>query len=241
MVLPSGSVPVNGRALGGGGPAFGVARVADERVRSTRRGRRRRGAARSRRWPRTTPSSAAPCRAGRSPTPELATRARGGRPDRRRRPSGHARWPLPAGRSSRYHGRPGVELRHHLRLPPQQLGVQQLTEQVVVAVPLAPAVERDHQQVAALQPIEHAAGSLAAHGHVAERTGQPVEDRRAGQERDVGPRHPVEELRAQVVAHEAVVAGGPCSRRSRPGCRRSSPVPPGTARRAIPRSARRGR
>ena len=104
--------------------------------------------------------------------------------------------------------RPGVELGDHLRLPPHQLGVEQLPEEVVVAVPLAPSVERDHQQVAALQTIEHAAGLPAAHGGVAEGTAEPVEDRAAGEERHVGPRDAVEELRTQVVGDEAVIPGG---------------------------------
>ena len=54
---------------------------------------------------------------------------------------------------------PEVELGDHLRLAPPQLGQQQLAEQVVVAVPLPAPVERDDQQVAALQPLEDRARS----------------------------------------------------------------------------------
>ena len=47
--------------------------------------------------------------------------------------------------------RPGVQPGNDVRLASAELGVQQLSEQLVVAVPLAAAVERDHQEVAALQ------------------------------------------------------------------------------------------
>jgi hypothetical protein len=46
--------------------------------------------------------------------------------------------------------RPPVELGDHLRLTPAELARQQLPEQEVVAVPLAPVVERQHQEVAVL-------------------------------------------------------------------------------------------
>ena len=45
--------------------------------------------------------------------------------------------------------------RHELRFTPPQLGAQQVTEQVVVAVPLAPPVQRDQQQVGPLQRLQH--------------------------------------------------------------------------------------
>ncbi len=43
-----------------------------------------------------------------------------------------------------------VKLRDHLRITSPQLRHEQLSEQLVVPVPLTASVERDHQQVAAL-------------------------------------------------------------------------------------------
>ena len=53
---------------------------------------------------------------------------------------------------------------HQLRLAPPQLGQQLVTEEVVVAVPLPPPVERHHQEVAALEPLEHIARTDAPRG-----------------------------------------------------------------------------
>ena len=79
-----------------------------------------------------------------------------GRPGRRRRRPGRGRWRPRAGRSPRTTPPPGGAARRRSSgLASAQLGRQQFAEQRVVAVPLAPAVERDHQQVAALQLLEH--------------------------------------------------------------------------------------
>ena len=99
-----------------------------------------------------------------------------------------------------------MELGHHLRLPRHQLGVQQLAEQVVVAVPLPPG--RAGSPAGCCARADRAlAPSLRADGDVAERPRDPLEDRGAGEERHIGSRDAVEELRAEVVGHEAVVAG----------------------------------
>ena len=83
--------------------------------------------------------------------------------------------------------RPEVELGDVGRLASPQLRRQQVAEQLVIAEPLPPAVERHHQQVAALQPLEDVARSLSTGDRVAERTAHAVEDRRAGEEQDLGP------------------------------------------------------
>ena len=87
-----------------------------------------------------------------------------------------------------------------------EFGLQKLPEQVVVAVPLAAAVERDHQQVPGFHLLENSAGSLLTQDRVAQRSAHPVQDRRADEERRFRFRDPVEEFRAQVVAHIDVVA-----------------------------------
>ena len=59
---------------------------------------------------------------------------------------------------------------------------QHVGEEVVVPVPLAPVVERDHEQVLAVERFERGLASGLAGHRVAERTLQPVEDRRLQQE-----------------------------------------------------------
>ena len=55
--------------------------------------------------------------------------------------------------------RPSVQPRDEVRFAPPELGAEQLPEEAVVAVPLAAAVERDGQEVAALQLFEDLAES----------------------------------------------------------------------------------
>ena len=74
--------------------------------------------------------------------------------------------------------RPEMEIRDQIGLPPPEFRLQQLPEQVVVAVPLTAAVERDHQQVPALHPFEDAPGSLL----------DPGSRRRAARTSGPGPR-----------------------------------------------------
>ena len=55
-----------------------------------------------------------------------------------------------------------MEILDQVGLPALEFGVQQLSEQVVIAVPLTAAVERDHQQIPAFHPLQDAAGFLRA-------------------------------------------------------------------------------
>ena len=88
-----------------------------------------------------------------------------------------------------------------------ELGAEQVPEQVVVAVPLAVAVERDYQQVPGFHLFEDGSGTVLLQDRVAQRSAHPVQDRRAAEERRLRGRDPGEKLRAQVVAHIDVVAG----------------------------------
>ena len=90
--------------------------------------------------------------------------------------------------------------------PRTELAVEELAEQVVVAVAVAGAVERDDQQVVALQRLEHVLRPGPGEHGVAQRTGHPVEDRRAGQERHRLDRQAGEHLGADVVGEQPVVA-----------------------------------
>ena len=69
-----------------------------------------------------------------------------------------------------------MEIGDQLGLPPLEFRPQQFPEQVVVAVPLAAAVERDHQQVPALHLFEDAPGPLLAQDGVAQRAAHAVQD-----------------------------------------------------------------
>lgn len=65
---------------------------------------------------------------------------------------------------------------HEVRLCGRQASAQDVTEEVVVAVPLAPVVERDDEQVGPLQPFEHLLSPTGPRYLVAELCGQAIED-----------------------------------------------------------------
>jgi hypothetical protein len=83
-------------------------------------------------------------------------------------------------------GQPGegapVQLGPHVGRSPLELGVQQVGEQVVIAVPLPMIVERRQEEVGVLELYQQACGAVATGGGVAERAGHPLEDRRLHQE-----------------------------------------------------------
>ena len=58
-------------------------------------------------------------------------------------------------------------------------------EQVVVAVPLTATVQRNHEQVASFELLEHPGRPPAADHGVAERSAHPVENRGADEEADL--------------------------------------------------------
>ncbi len=125
------------------------------------------------------------------PAQRRASRARPGRPPgRRRRRRARAgrrrcglarrprttRWPAGAAPAT-------CSGRSASRWAPQDVG-----EQVVVAVPAALVVQRHHEQVPALQRLEHLAAPGRLGDGVAQRAGEPVEDRGAEQEVADAPR-----------------------------------------------------
>ena len=72
-------------------------------------------------------------------------------------------------------GRPDVQLGDQLGLAPVQLGPQQLAEQVVIAVPLAAAVQRNQQQVRPLQALKSSVRPPGVQDRVAQRPGHAVQ------------------------------------------------------------------
>ena len=104
-------------------------------------------------------------------------------------------------------GRPSMEPRDQLGLTQLQLGSEQLPEQLVVAVPLALAVQRRQQQVGVLQRLQHPARPAGGQDRVTQRPRETLQHRRAGQELHQLRREMRQQLRPQVVGHEPVVPG----------------------------------
>ena len=105
--------------------------------------------------------------------------------------------------------RPAVEVALDLGLAPAQLGAEHVREQAVVAVAVVGAVERDEHEVRAGEVAQRRARPRTAEHGVAQRAGELREHRGAGEEAQALARQAGEELVAQVVGDEPVVAGEP--------------------------------
>ena len=118
--------------------------------------------------------------------------------------------------------RAGVERGHRLGLAALELAPQELAEQVVVAVPLASPVERHDEAVRAHERLERRRGPRGLEHRVAEAAAHPLEHRRVREEPGLGLRQPGQELEAEVLRHQPVVAGEHHGRRRvrRPGLQR---------------------
>ncbi len=102
---------------------------------------------------------------------------------------------------------PAVQLRDHVGLTLVQLGGEDVAEQHVVAVPLPLAVEWDDEEVASLDRLQGSCRSRTSEDRVAERTAQALQDRGPGEEALPLPRERLQDLRADVVDDEPVLAG----------------------------------
>ena len=118
--------------------------------------------------------------------------------------------------------RAGVERGHGLGLAPLELASQELAEQVVVAVPLASPIERHDEAVRAHERLERRCGLRGLERRVAEAAAHPLEHRRVREEPGLGLRQPGQDLEAEVLRHQPVVAGEHHGRRRvrRPGLQR---------------------
>ena len=134
--------------------------------------------------------------------------------------------------------RPAVQGRGRARLPPLELDPQQLGEQRVEAVPPALVIQGDKEEVAGRQRGEHRSGVLLLQYRIAQRAGQPSEDRGAQHQRLHRRIMRLEHLRLQEVdhvaargaqlVHQAVAVGGPPQRERRQG--KARPASPPSAR-----------
>ena len=100
-----------------------------------------------------------------------------------------------------------MQLRDDVGLAPVQLAEQELSEQGVVAIPLAPTVERDHEQVRGLQAPKLGVPVAPLEERIAERGTESIQHRRTPQEalNVLGQSH--ERLAVEVVGHVPIVPG----------------------------------
>ena len=109
-----------------------------------------------------------------------------------------------------------VQLGHHVRLVPLELVPQQLTEKVVVAIPLAPPVESHDEAVRAPERVERVCGARRLEHGIAEPARHTLQHGRVLEEGRFLGRHPREKLVAEILGHEPIVAlEAPATQRAR--------------------------
>ena len=101
---------------------------------------------------------------------------------------------------------PAVERWHGSSVPADELGAQDLPEEVVVAVPLPPAIEGLDEEVRVLELGDLLRRILATEHGVAQRRREAVQDRRLQQEGEPLGRQAREQLAGEVVHQVAIVA-----------------------------------
>ena len=101
--------------------------------------------------------------------------------------------------------RPPVQVRDVVGLLVKQARAQHVGEEVVIAIPPAAVVERDQEQVPAIQRLQHGLAVVLAGDGVAQRAAQPVQDGGLQQEAPDTFGLPLQDLFDQVVDDVAVV------------------------------------
>ena len=82
---------------------------------------------------------------------------------------------------------------------------QRIPEQPVTAVPLVSRVERNNEEVGPVELLENRCGTVRSKDLIAERPGQPLENRRPHQQMTLIRREPVEHLGGQIVEDVPVI------------------------------------
>ena len=100
-----------------------------------------------------------------------------------------------------------MQIRHLVGVLGEQACVEDVGEQVVVAVPRALGVERDEEEVAALEVLQHPGAVRAAGDSVAQRARESVEDSGAEQEVTTLSGLPGKNLVSEVVDDKPVAPG----------------------------------
>ena len=113
--------------------------------------------------------------------------------------------------------RPTVERGHGIRLAAHELIAQQLAEQVVVAIPLALAVEWHDEAISMLQRLERVGGPRRLQHDVAKTTAHAIEHGRVLEKLRLDRRQPRQHLEAEILGHEPVATSETRgARRARP-------------------------
>ncbi|HMN59056.1 MAG TPA: hypothetical protein PJ988_01755, partial [Anaerolinea sp.] len=105
------------------------------------------------------------------------------------------------------YARPLVQAGHLIGPGGCQVRSEHIREQVMIAVPLALVIQRDEEQVAAFQGIQHCITIYPLGNGITQRSAQPVEYRGLQQETahllGLARKH----LSGQIIEHKAVAAG----------------------------------
>ena len=118
-----------------------------------------------------------------------------------------------------------------------QLRQQHVAEQVMVAEPLAPLVQRHQQQIGPGQILQRRRGPGPVQHRLAQRPAHPLQHRGPGQEHPLPPGDPGQELRLHILAHQPVATAGGDRRAAGRAAFPEALAPRDTARPATPRSA----
>ena len=100
-----------------------------------------------------------------------------------------------------------MQRRHLLRLRLAQARAQDVGKQVMIAIPLAPVVQRHHEQVGALQTVQRRRAVCLPADGLAQRTAQPLQNRSLQQEAADRFGLALQDLFDQIVDDVAVAAG----------------------------------
>ena len=93
-----------------------------------------------------------------------------------------------------------------VRLLAHEARTEDIREQVVVSVPLAPRVERDQEEIPPIEDLEHALATIQFRDRIAQGAGQPLEDARPQKEPADILGLSLQDLLGEVVDDEAIVS-----------------------------------
>src|SRR5918999_2811935 len=103
--------------------------------------------------------------------------------------------------------RPFMEGPRSVGIPCDGLLLEDVREEMMVAIPLAPVVESDDEQVPSLEVLQQRLRSRLTHDRVAQRAAHAIENRGSQQEAPDVWRLGLQHLFDQVIGDVAVVAG----------------------------------
>src|SRR6185295_11030266 len=75
-----------------------------------------------------------------------------------------------------------VQVEHQPRLFIEEARSQHVRKELVVAIPAPPVIERDEEEVPAIERLQHRRAALVTSNGIAERATQPTQDRGLQQE-----------------------------------------------------------